>query len=242
MSVHDSTGLSRPGTRYAATVIVVTGVPEWWVEPDGRGRAAGTAVDVARAAVADGARVELVGRVGDDPTGDALLLDLAAAGVGHVAVLRDPARATPMLGVSTDDPLDEDPFADAEAPSSPAAPSPPTAPARPVLDAADVELGLRYLVDYGVIVVAETIDAAAQRVVADAARFAPARLVVIVPAGAAAADDLAEATVFEAPPVDPDGAFGAVVGSYAAALDRGTDPAAAFDGSLAGRGWEPAEA
>ena len=44
------------------------------------------------AAAAPRAAVEIVGRVGDDPDGDALMIALARAGVGHVAVLRDPAR------------------------------------------------------------------------------------------------------------------------------------------------------
>jgi hypothetical protein len=34
--------------------------------------------------------------------------------------------------------------------------------------------------------------------------------------------------VLEAPVTDPDGAFADLVGSYAAALDAGADPAAAF--------------
>ena len=37
-----------------------------------------------------------MGRAGDDPAGDALMLALASAGIGHVAVLRDVA-ATPVL-------------------------------------------------------------------------------------------------------------------------------------------------
>lgn len=49
------------------------------------------AVDVARRAAATGARVEMVGAAGSDGTGDARLLELAAAGVGHATVIR--ARA-----------------------------------------------------------------------------------------------------------------------------------------------------
>src|SRR4051794_37418806 len=52
-------------------------------------QAAGVAVAVARAAVAAGASVQLIGKVGEGPDGDAILLDIAAAGIGHVAVLRD---------------------------------------------------------------------------------------------------------------------------------------------------------
>jgi hypothetical protein len=46
-----------------------------------------------------------------------------------------------------------------------------------------------------------------------------------------------DATVLEAPAADPDGGFGAVVGAYAAALDRGTAPADAFAAASAGSGW-----
>ena len=73
-------------------MIVVVGVPAW----DGsmKGGAAGRACEIALAAAAAGSGVELVGRTGDDDAGDALVLALAAGGVGHVALLRDPARPT----------------------------------------------------------------------------------------------------------------------------------------------------
>jgi hypothetical protein len=226
-------------------MIVVCGVPEWRVGPDGLGRAAGTAVDIARAAVAEGARVELIGRVGDDPTGDALLLDLAAPGIGHVAVLRDPGRPTPVVlaSASASAPLVEDPLdglaEPGEAATSPTEPE--GAAPRPVVEAADLELGLRYLVDYGVIVV-EPLDAASLRAVSDAAAFAGAHMIALVPAGAEASGDLRAATIIELPEADPDGVFGAVVGAYAAALDRGVDPASAFNASVAGTRWEAVKA
>src|SRR3954464_1831849 len=53
----------------------------------------------ARAAVAAaraGATVQLVGKAGEDPAGDAVLRVPAAAGVGPVAVPRDPAHSTPI--------------------------------------------------------------------------------------------------------------------------------------------------
>ncbi len=58
------------------------------------GQSAGPAV--ARAAAAAGGTVELVTRVADDASGDRLLHALAAAGVGHVATLRQPAPATDL--------------------------------------------------------------------------------------------------------------------------------------------------
>ena len=68
-------------------------------EPDGLAPA------IAVAAAAAGARVELISKAGDDPAGDAALLALAAAGVGHVATLRDPSRFTPVRS-QPDEPTD----------------------------------------------------------------------------------------------------------------------------------------
>jgi hypothetical protein len=174
---------------------------------------------MALAAAAAGGSVQIVGRVGEDRAGEAVLLDLARRGVGHVAVLRDSGRPTAeMSAVSADDvALEADP-----GPASHVASPPPT------LDPADIELALSYLTEYAVIVVAEPLAASALRVVTDATAWSGARLVVVgVP------DDLAglpeDATVF-APPDDgdPEGAFAAMVGAYAAGLDRGDDPKAAF--------------
>jgi hypothetical protein len=48
------------------------------------------------------------------------------------------------------------------------------------------------------------------------------------------------ATVLEAPSNGADGAFAAMVGRYAAALDRGEDPAAAFGQATDEAGWSTA--
>src|SRR5690348_16040343 len=56
-------------------------------------RAAGVGVAIAAGVAGTGRPVQLVGKVGEGPDGDAILLSLAAAGVGHVAVLRDVAPA-----------------------------------------------------------------------------------------------------------------------------------------------------
>lgn len=104
----------------------------------------------------------------------------------------------------------------------------PATPEGPVLEAADLELALRYLTDVGVLVLAEH-DPALAGVAVEAADWNHAALVVIVPPGASVPDDLpADATVLASPDTDPDGAFGTIVGTYAAALDRGVDPATAF--------------
>jgi hypothetical protein len=54
--------------------------------PDGE-----LAIEVARRAAATGARVEMVGAAAPDAAGDAQLLELAAAGVGHATVIRSGA-------------------------------------------------------------------------------------------------------------------------------------------------------
>ena len=87
--------------------------------------AAGLAADVALAAAAAGAPVQIVGRVGEDAAGEAALLDLARRGVGHVAVLRDAARATPV-DQPAPGPDDADDVDDADA--APSAPRPTTRP------------------------------------------------------------------------------------------------------------------
>lgn len=61
------------------------------------GGAAGLAAQIAVAAAARGAPVELVGKLGDDPAGDATLFALTRAGVGHAAILRDAVRPTPIV-------------------------------------------------------------------------------------------------------------------------------------------------
>src|SRR5215212_9869007 len=57
----------------------------------------GLGVAVARDATNEATVVQLVGRVGDDAIGDDVLLGLATAGIGHVAVLRSPGTATPIV-------------------------------------------------------------------------------------------------------------------------------------------------
>lgn len=217
-------------------MIVVVGNPIARA-PDSGGGLAGIPAQAAAAAVRAGATVQLVGKAGEDRAGDDLMLALARAGVGHVALLRDPAHATPI--VDAVDPDDEtlDPTAE------PARVRPADAAERPSLDAADVELALRYLADYTTVVIAEPQPDAIVTIVVDGAAFAGAALVLVV-AGAGAGARLtppASAVVFEAPPDDPDGAFATMLGELAAAIDRGTPVAAAFR-EIEGRlGLTPAE-
>lgn len=116
----------------------------------------------------------------------------------------------------------------------------PATPEAPVLDAADLDLALRYLTNVGVLVLA-SYDPLLSVVAIDAAAWNHAALVVLLPSGTTVPDDLpAEATVLASPDADPDGAFGSLVGAYAAALDRGVDPATAFRTTITeATAWTP---
>ena len=90
------------------------------------------------------------------------------------------------------------------------------------------------------LVAAEPLDEPSAAVVADAATFADAALIVIAPCGQTTSAALGTAIVLEAPEVDPDGAFAVLVGRFAAALDRGLDAADAFRAATVEGGWERA--
>jgi sugar/nucleoside kinase (ribokinase family) len=215
-------------------VIVVVGSPLVGLAEAGL-RAAGIASGIARAAAAAGAEVQVVGKVGEDPGGEAVLLDLAAGKVGHVAILRDPSRATPATGpAAADDPAFDD---DAGDPAAPAAPDTMIVAAGLSLEPADIELALRYLPDYRVLVVADSLAEPSLRVALAAASWNGAALVVIVPAGSKQSTAGGDATVIEAPPDDPDDAFAGIIGAYAAAIDRGEEPAEAFASASSTLGW-----
>jgi hypothetical protein len=236
-------------------MLAVIGSPSFvpGLTPDAAGEAGGLAAGVARAAAAAGAEVQLVGKVGDDPAGDAVLISLARGGVGHLALLRDAASATPLL---RPDPADADPgeteplaalVAGADVDDGRAgehgargarreAGRPPE-PGLP-LEPADIALGLRYLRDFRVLVTADPLDEPSSAAVAEAAAFAGAALVVIARGGQAATGAPPGAIVLEAPQDDPAGAFAALVGRFAASLDRGVDAGEAFRISIAEGGWE----
>ena len=169
--------------------------------------------------------------------GDRLVIALSKAGVGHAAALRDPARATPLLEPVplADDDATIDGFHD---PVDPPAAATATAPR---LQAGDVELGLRYVESFSVLVVTDDSPADVLPAVVDAASFSGAHLVLLlagrrpVPGGVPA-----EATVLVAPDVDDDGEFAALVGAYAASIDAGRTPAEAFAVATGTAGWEPA--
>ena len=192
-------------------MIIVLGRPSVADGPTGP-VPAGLACAVAIAAAALASPVELVGSVGDDAAGDAVAIGLARAGVGHAALLRISAVATPRSG---------------------------TADALTRLDAADVELGLRYLSDMRVVVIADALPDGVAAVVAEAAAYAGAAVVVLVTRGALPPSGFgASATVLEAPE-DAQAPFAIAVARYAAALGAGTDPELALRQAVEAAGWEP---
>jgi sugar/nucleoside kinase (ribokinase family) len=206
-------------------MIVVVGNPIARA-PDAGGGLAGVPARAAAAAARAGATVQLVGKAGEDRAGDDLMLALARAGVGHVALLRDPAHATPIVTAIDQDDEAGDASADLLAGAPPVNPADPAE--RPSLDAADVELALRYLPDYTTVVVAEPQPDAVVAIVVDAASFAGATLLLVVDRAADGSAPPASAVVFEAPGADLDGAFATMLGELAAAIDRGTPVEAAF--------------
>jgi hypothetical protein len=213
-------------------MIVVLGRPRVHrPEPDGGLEPGGLAVEVALAAAASGADVQLVGSIGDDPEGDRIVVALGQAGVGHAALLRDPAARTPLVGRPRDQRR------------------------LPRLDADDVHLGLRYVSDCRVLVVAAKLDRGPLQQALDAAAFHDAAVVIV-----ALADDVdpesfdPAVTVLARPATEDEGdaaaddtqaiaderAFAAFVAAYATGLDEGQSPAQAFAGAVGESHWERA--
>jgi hypothetical protein len=220
-------------------VIVVIGTPWLRVGPDG-GAVAGLAGRIAVEAARAGSEVQLVGKVGDDGPGDELVLALAREGVAHVAVLRPPSARTPVLvGAPETEPADLDPLGAAlvletTVVTGPEGPDPTLS-----LDAADLELALRYLVDFRAIVVAESLEASAGRVITEASRYAGAHVIAVAAPGSDA-PGLDGATVLTSTDLDPDGALVGVVAAFATAIDRGEDPEAALSEAIAVAGVDRA--
>lgn len=194
-------------------MIVVLGRPALARRPHGDA-VEGTVSRIALAIAAAGWPVELVGSIGDDAEGDRVAVLLGQAGVGHAALLRDPAGRTPVVGEARD-PL-------------------------PRLDAGDVELGLRYIAEVTVLVLAELLAPDAEAAALDAAAYHAAPVVAVVPAGGTPGKRLVEqATVLEAPEEDAAG-FAEMIARYTAGLASGSAPADAFAAAVRDAGWEPA--
>ena len=211
-------------------MIVVLGRPRVYrPEPDGDLAPGGMAVELALAAARNKAAVELVGAIGDDPEGDRIVVELGRGGVGHAALMRDPATRTPMVG----QPRDARPL--------------------PRLDAADVELGLRYQSECRVLVIGAELAADALAAALEAAEFHSAAVIMVAATGTVDPESLgADVTLLERPAIEDaesvpdavvvaadDADFGAFVAEYAVRLDRGESPAAAFAAALGDSAWEP---
>ena len=199
-------------------MIVVVGLPKLRgaTAADAGADADGLAVAIARAAVGCGAVVQLVGKVGDDPEGDAVVLDLARSSIGHPAMLRDPARRTPAGG-RTD--IDRRPA--------------------PTLEPADLELALRYVPDFRVLVLATPALPKLIPAAVDAAGFAGAQLIVLTGTRSGQLPVPESATLLAAPARGVEGAFAALVGAYAVALDAGVESAAAWRAASKRVGVDP---
>ena len=245
-------------------MIVVVGDPTLRFEGGGApGGAGGPAAALARACVGAGASVQLAGKVGDDPAGDEILLALTRDGIGHVALLRDAGVTTRLdapavaadAGLAEVDPeadewavaADDDPEGapGATDPADRAAPGPArTAAPVSMLAPEDLDLALRYLSTFAVLIVAQPLSPETLAVAVESAAYSGAHLVVVdgpdsatATLAAVPADDI---TALESPLADPDGDFAGLVGRYAAALDGGTPPSAAFRAALGAAGWEAA--
>jgi pfkB family carbohydrate kinase len=220
-------------------VIVVIGSPRFRPgSADRPSEAAGLAAGIALAAGGSGRQVQLVGRVGEDPAGEAILIALARTGIGHAATLRDAVHPTAVVPASEE--VDPDLLADpADAPD--AAWSSLGPPGTATLDGGDLELALRYLDGFSVVVVAEPLESSTLVIVGEAAAYAGAVLVVLAPGGSQPETAPDGAIVLEAPVSDPDGVFARTVGALAAALDAGVDPARALEAATAAEGWQRAE-
>lgn len=119
--------------------------------------AGGMGSRIALAAAGSGRLVQLVGKTGDDATADSVVLDLARGGVGHVALLRDPGRATRLEPPTTEvaESIDDEVEPQATTVEMDAATTPGSegaaadGPPGPALEAADVDLGLRCITNVG---------------------------------------------------------------------------------------------
>jgi hypothetical protein len=205
-------------------VIVVLGRPSVYrPEPDGELAPGGLAAAIARALAGAGAAVELAGSIGDDPEGDRVIVELGRAGIGHAAVLRDPAARTPAATPAS---------------VASAATGAEAAWSRPVprLEAADVELALGYLAECDVLVIADPLDPDALAAALRAAEYHGASVVIVADAGSVDPEGLGDrVTLLERPAatstlaVAADGGDAAAGGVETAAGDVGAADAAAGD-------------
>jgi len=140
----------------------------------------------------------MVGVATPDEAGDARLIELASAGVGHATVVRSAASG---------------------------------------LEAADVDLALRYLPDVHAIVLVAP-DASLIAPAAAASGWSGAGL-VIVGNQPRAIDAAPQAIVLDPPRVDRDGTFAGLVAALATRLDSGDDPTTAWQSTVSALAVDP---
>lgn len=116
-----------------------------------------------------------------------------------------------------------------------------TRSAASTIEAADLELALRYLPDVRVIVLASP-DATLLRVAAEGSSWSAATLIVLGPLApdASTVADTAAAFVLDPPATDPDEAFAGLVVAFARRLDAGEAAAPAWSATLASLAVDPA--
>ena len=112
----------------------------------------------------------------------------------------------------------------------------------PRLDAADIELGLRYVTECRVLVVTDALDGPALAAAVDGARYHRAPLIIAAEQDASAALALPDDATVLAAPAEEDGAFAELVGRYAALLDSGRGATDAWRDAIAATGWHEADA
>ena len=214
-------------------MIVVLGRPALAAGADaGATGLGGLAAGIALEAAARGARVELVGSIGDDADGDQVVVELGRARVGHAALLRDPSAETPRVVPSTGDH------------GATTAPRATEGRRLPRLDAGDVELGLRYVTDVRVVIIAEHLEPTAVAAAADAAGYHGAHVVAVTAPGESPDPSLGgDATVLEQPVAEGDepsdvSAFAALIAALAVGVDSGKAVGAAFKEAAQASGWE----
>ena len=199
-------------------------------EPDGELVPGGIAADIVTTIAEAGVPVEIVGSIGDDPEGDRVVVELGRHGIGHAALLRDPSARTPSSREPSDGPL-------------------------PRLDAADIELGLRYLPQCRVLVLTDPMEASARSAALEAADYHGAAVVMVAAPGTVADGELGESvTLLEAPDAEEDTEAPGVdigdsvdaatplvafIADYAIRLDRGEPAKRAFTEALGSGAWEP---
>lgn len=190
-------------------MIIVIGSLLGRLDDSGGVEPAGFVATFASSAAQQGADVQVVARLGDDDVGDAILLRLAAAGIGHVASMRDAGRATPLIAEPAVDDLGDEtqPIGVAAVDGLP-------------LEAADVGLALRYLADYRVVVIAPTLDQAVIEEASSAARWAGAHLVVLTTNDDSGDVALPDDALVVSAEIDAEG-LADRLGRYAASVDSG---------------------